>query len=137
LIFGLDEGVHYSIPIDIAVAVTPTGAALDLSNDSGGDVLVATIAESSNVYAGYRILISSANNSNFLSDSGSLQTVGYKASYDNAAVVLTTTPVVARNSAINPGPATYTSDFEINWTGAPANYADTYSDTLTFTIEAN
>lgn len=108
---------------------------LDLTTTTSA-LKVASVNEVSNSNTGYKILIKTTNGGSL--KNGSLDQVGYSLSYDGTPVTLSTTDQTAKNVASG-GVYNHDSDVEISYTGtAAASLVEgTYSDTVTFTIQAN
>ena len=132
--------------VSIAVEAEDVAESLDLATDQD-DLMVATVTEISNVRAGYTVTLSSANEGRLVglnantagtSDTGDVEnvpyTIGYNgADHDLAAGTATITDVSARNVQ---GNNVTTVPVLLSYTGDPDLGADTYQDTLTFTIIA-
>lgn len=127
--------------------ITVTGESsydnLDLTTTQN-DLLVATVNEKSNNQAGYTVAVESQNaaaagvSTAFFkgADVGNTDTLDYSMTYDGVAVVLdgAGTAIVSDVSGTT-GTSGVDKQLAISYTGAFLN-ADTYSDTLTFTIAA-
>ena len=109
--------------------------ALDLTNTES-DLKVAEVTEQTNSNTGYKILVKTANAGKL--KNGSLGQVSYTMKYDGSAVALASTDTQAKSVATG-GVYNNTSDVEISYTGqsAASLTQGTYSDTVTFTIQAN
>ena len=130
----------------LEITVTPEAGydSLDLTT-SQTDLLVATVNERSNSQAGYRVEVESTNAAAAASstpffvgaDPGNTDTLTYSVSYGGAAATFNTSGVAeVTNVGSTTGTAGVNKAVEITYTGSFLN-ADTYSDTLTFTIIAN
>ncbi len=99
--------------------------------------MVGAIQEVSNSVTGYKILLSSAN-AGKLNHASTSDFVSYTARYNGNAVTLSTTPQSIFNQAAA-GAYNVSKNFDISYTGqTAANLVEgNYSDTLTFTIQAN
>jgi len=124
----------------LSIAVTPltVAGALDLTTTQT-DLKVATSVEKSNSKTGYKVLLSSANNSKLKHIQGDL--FAYTVKYGAATVDLSAsagTPVTAATVSTPLGVASNTRDVTVSYTGIPAaNMKEgDYLDTLTFTIAA-
>lgn len=109
--------------------------ALDLTSTES-DLKVAEVTEQTNSNTGYKILVRTANGGKL--KNGSLDQVSYTMKYDGTAVALALTDTQAK-SVTTGGVYNNTSDVEISYTGqsAASLTQGTYSDTVTFTIQAN
>lgn len=130
--------------LEITVTPAPGYDSLDLTT-SQTDLLVATVNEKSNNQAGYSVSVESANAAGAGSstaffvgaDAGNTDTLDYNLSYGGSPVAFDATGnAVVSNVASTTGVSGVDKAVEITYTGAFLN-ADTYSDTLTFTITAN
>ncbi|WP_127716070.1 fimbrial protein [Halobacteriovorax sp. HLS] len=122
----------------LSLTVNPVAGhdSLDLTA-SPVDLNVASVNEVSNAETGYKILVRSANASSL--KNGTADQVDYTLSYGNSgALTLTTTDQVAK-SVTTAGTYNVDTDVDISYTGSPAAelVQGTYSDTVTFTIQAN
>lgn len=132
--------------ISIEVVAADVAADLDLTTDQS-DLEVATATETSNVRSGYTVTLASANGGRLLgqnintagsSNAGAVENVPYTISYSGSVHDLsngtaTLTDVSARNIA---GGNVRTVPVLLSYTGDANLGADTYQDTLTFTITA-
>jgi hypothetical protein len=121
------------------IVITPNANATTL-NITGGETnkLVATVSETSNNLAGYKIQMSSANASKLVHTVDNTKQTGYTVSYNGgAAVTLTTTPQMVKNVASLTGLTTVSSNVNVNVTAYPTAVAGTYQDTITIAIVAN
>lgn len=121
------------------IVITPTASATTLSI-TGGETnkLVASVAETSNNLAGYKIQMSSANASKLVHTVDNTKQTGYTVSYNGAAAVtLTTTPQTVKNVASLAGLTTASSNVNVNVTALSTAVAGTYQDTITIAIVAN
>jgi len=100
--------------------------------------LVATVSETSNNLAGYRIRMKSVNASRLIHASDSTKLTAYTVSYDGRpAVSLTATDQDVKPAEALPGLTTDTSNINVNVTAYPLAPAGVYSDTITISIVAN
>jgi hypothetical protein len=127
----------------LQITVTPIAGydSLDLTT-SQTDLAVATVNEKSNNAAGYTVAIESANaaatssTTAYLEGVAHAETLDYTITYDGSSVALdasgqaVVTDVVAKTTS-----AGIDKSVQISYTGAFLS-ADSYSDTLTFTITA-
>lgn len=129
--------------LQITVTPAPGYDTLDLTT-SQTDLLVATVTEKSNNQAGYTVTVESQNaaalgsSTAFFkgSDAGNGDTLNYGMSYNGAAVSLDASgAAVVSDVAGTTAQTGVDKQLAITYTGAFLN-ADTYSDTLTFTIAA-
>ena len=123
------------------VFITITGVgnydSLDLMTDVT-DLEIATVNEKSNVKAGYTVKLSSLNSSKFATADSS-DVLDYNLSYDGAAVTFAGTEAVITDASDRTGSTAsgVNKSLAISYAGTAVNiYDGTYSDTLTFTIEA-
>jgi hypothetical protein len=125
----------------LEIAVTPDAAAsslvLDADNSVDG-VVVASVKETSNSRTGYTVTVSSLYTGNLQGQDDSSHKISYTISYDGTtypvsspATVVDTTGKTQRNG--NPKAVKIFYDGTFSGEGP---YADTYKDTLTFTIAA-
>ncbi|MDZ4660571.1 MAG: hypothetical protein SGJ18_03010 [Pseudomonadota bacterium] len=120
------------------IEVVPELAAAQL-NIVGGEAntKVATVTEQSNSPAGYLVSVSSANNGKLVHSTLPGNLFGYQVSYDGgAAISPLTTPTQVKASGALPGFTTDTSDVNVTFPAQASAVFGTYSDTLTFTIQA-
>lgn len=119
--------------VEITVTPKPAASALDLETTQS-NLSVATLTGKSNVNAGYRITVSSANLGKLVHSSSPTDFVNYTLKIDSAPVSLTASSFVNYT-----GKGTFSKDVNISYTGVdPFDLeSGTYSDTLTFTISAN
>ena len=125
----------------VTIGYTPIGTPGDLDLTTTFSGAVATINETSNVFAGYSIDITSATGSKFAGTAGNTDEVSYTATYDAANVDFAGAgagnPVTVYDSDVDGKRFGATNiTFAIAYTGDPALLADTYSDTITFEIYA-
>lgn len=121
----------------ISIVVTPNAAAssLDLTS-SQTDLLVGTVSESSNAINGYRILAKSTNASKIKHSTAS-DFVGYTMKYGGgSAVTLTTSDQAVKNQTVGGNYNGVSSNVTVSYTGSSSLTAGSYSDLITFTIEA-
>lgn len=121
--------------------ITPVNATTLLIEAGETNRLVATVAERSNSFSGYKISMRSVNASKLVNAadvSGNTYTT-YTVLYDTDPTVLTLTTVdqpvknVSNRSALT----TVSSDVKVNVVAKPGAPAGTYSDTITISIAAN
>lgn len=122
----------------LSLSVTPESGvnnSLDLSTTEA-DLKVAEVSEQSNSSTGYKILVRTANGGSL--KNGSVDDIAYTMKYDGSPVSLSTSDTEVKNESTG-GVYNYASDVEISYTGVPAASLTqgTYSDTVTFTIQAN
>ena len=121
------------------IVISPTAEATNL-NITGGETneLVATVAETSNNLTGYKISMSSANESKLKHSVDGSKTTTYTVSYDGAAAVsLTASPAIVKNVSSLSGLTTDTSNVNVNVAAYPLAPAGNYSDVITISIAAN
>jgi hypothetical protein len=124
------------------LVVTPNGnnnTSLNI-REGENDRNVATVSETSNDFAGYRIQMYSANGGKLqLAGSSSKQTA-YQISYAGGSYVtppLVASPVTVKSVTSLDALTTATSNVLVNVTAYSGAPAGTYSDTLTFSIVGN
>lgn len=131
--------------ISIAESATNDPQSLDLTTTQA-NLNIATVTEESNSGTGYKILVRSTGDANLLHSSvaspagaAANNSVGYSLRYDNVAVAGLTTTDVTIKTVSTGAIVTDTSALDISYTGvtAASMLSGTYSDTLTFTIQAN
>lgn len=123
-----------------SIVVTPNGAnntTLDIVNGESNK-LVASVEETSNNLAGYKINAKSANGSELRNTTDATQKTTYTLTYDGAsAVTLTSAYQQVKNVASLPGLTVDNSDVAVSVAAYAAAPAGTYEDTVTFQIVAN
>lgn len=119
--------------VEITVTPKPAASALDLETTQS-NLSVATLTGKSNVNAGYKITVSSANLGKLVHSSSPTDFVNYTLKIDAASVALTSSSFVNYT-----GKGSFSKDVSISYTGVdPFGLENgSYSDTLTFTISAN
>ena len=137
-------GLSGNVPQNCTISVTATGnSGIDLSA-SATDLQVATIAEDCNKKAGYVISVSttngvaaSASTGLFTGDtSGNTDTVAYSVKY-NASALTFVNGADSSARSVTAKVSGQVSPVTISFTGAPTAAADTYADTLNFTMTVN
>ena len=127
-----------TVPAATAIVVTPVAGynALDLAT-TAVDQQVATVREINNTANGYTVTLASANSGSLVN--GVIGSVGYSAKYDGGSVTLSNTPQTVTNAGPSSSVVNVLKSFDVSFTGtAPEDLMQgTYSDTLTFTIQAN
>lgn len=121
------------------IVITPNANATTL-NITGGEVnkTVASVAETSNNLAGYKIMMKSANASKLVHNTDSSKSTGYTVSYNGgSAVTLTTSDQQVKNISALSGLTTNNSAVAVNVAAYAAAPAGSYSDTITISIVAN
>lgn len=122
------------VPQLLSVEVTPESTAqnLDLST-SQINLKVAEVREKSNSATGYKVLISSMNGGKLLNGTDEFP---YSIRYAGVSQVLTNSDYEIRNVSSR---GVTDSDVEISYTGVAPELltAGDYTDTITFTIQAN
>lgn len=124
-----------NIPKKIEIVVTPKPAATNLDLETTqSDLSVATLTGKSNVLAGYKISVASANSGKLIHTSAPTQFVNYTMKLDSTSVPLTGAGFINYT-----GMGNYTKDVNISYTGVDGFTMQdgVYNDTLTFTITAN
>ena len=133
-----------NVPQNCSIAVTATGnSGIDLSTTTA-DLQVATVAEDCNKKAGYAISVTttngvaaSASTGLFNGDTGgNTDTVAYSVKYDSSALTFTNGADASARTASDKVNG-QVSPVTISFTGAPTAAADTYADTLNFTMTVN
>lgn len=119
--------------VEITVTSKPVASALDLET-TASNLSVGTLTGKSNVNAGYKISVVSANAGKLVHSTVSTEFINYTLKIDAASVSLAGTGFLSFT-----GKAPFTKDVNISYTGVDAFTKEdgTYSDTLTFTISAN
>lgn len=119
--------------VEITVTGKPAASALDLETTQT-DLSVATLTGKSNVNAGYKINVASANLGKLVHSSAPSNYVTYTLKIDSTSINLATGGFGSYS-----GMGTYTKDVKISYTGIDGYTVQdgTYGDTLTFTIAAN
>lgn len=117
------------------LVVTPNSSASTLNISDGESAkLVATVNEKTNNHTGYKIKMSSANGG--LLKNGTIDSVAYTLSYNNATAVTPSTTAATVKTSTSAALGGVNSDVKVTFTGHTTALAGTYSDTLTFSIEA-
>ena len=137
-------GLSGSVPVILELTVNPTAAATTLTPSGDvSSVSIGTVVESCNDADGYTVSVSSSNgvtdsaNTGVLTGATAGEDLAYTLSYGGANVSFssgsaTVTDVIAKSSADGD-----VKDVLITYDGSSSNLAaDSYSDTLTFTIAA-
>lgn len=123
-----------------SIVVTPNGSnntSLDIVNGESNK-LVASVQETSNNLAGYKINAKSLNGSELRNASDATQKTTYTLSYDGASpVTLTTAYQQMKNVTSLPGLAVDNSDVAVTVAAFASAPAGTYEDTVTLQIVAN
>lgn len=117
--------------VEITVTPKPVASSLDLETTQS-NLSVATLTGKSNVSAGYKITVSSANNNKLVHTVNNTQFVNYTMNIDGSAA--------NSGTQINyTGKGSFTKDVRISYTGIDGYLYDegNYTDTVTFTITAN
>lgn len=122
------------------VVVTPNGDNL-LLNITAGETgkLVASVAETSNNLAGYKIFISSPTGGELRNTSDATKKTTYQIKYNGSATAVTPTVSGAqvKNVASLTGLTTANSNVNVVVAAFATAPAGTYEDTLTVSIQAN
>jgi hypothetical protein len=133
-----------NVPQNCSIAVTATGnSGIDLSTTTA-DLQVATIAEDCNKRAGYVIAVTttngvaaSASTGLFNGDTGgNSDTVAYSVKYNSSSLTLTNGADSSARS-VSSKVSGQVSPVTISFTGDATAAADTYADTLNFTMTVN
>ena len=126
-----------SVAAITSITVTPDANASALPIGAATtDLKIATVNELSNNKTGYTVTLSSLNGSTLKEASGT-DSLAYTLKYGSNAVTFTGSTATLTNSSTRSSSAAGTSnDLTISFPAAFLN-ADSYSDTLTFTIAAN
>ena len=128
----------------LALAIAPSGAdSLDLEGGAVNDATIATITEFCNDADGYTVSVTSANGQALGTNVGILQggdhseNAEYTLKYDNSPVSLLGGTATVTNSNDKTVAAGVSRSLKITYDESSSNLAaDTYTDTLTFTITA-
>jgi hypothetical protein len=123
------------------IVVTPNAQATNLDILGGqSNLTVASVSETSNNLAGYRIELFSANAGELVHESDSTKKTDYRISYDGAKEITPPAagaPVTVKTVTSLNELTTTTSDIQVGVTAFPSAPAGTYSDTVTLSIIAN
>lgn len=121
------------------IVITPNSNATALNITAGeSNKLVASVAETSNNLAGYKINMKSVNASKLVHGTDATKQTGYTVSYNGgSAITLTTVDQQVKNVSSLSGLTTNNSNVNVNVTALPNAIAGTYSDTITVSIVAN
>lgn len=121
--------------VSIVVTANSAASSLDLTSNQT-DLLVGTVSESSNALLGYRIKAKSTNGSK-LKHSTAADVVNYTIKYGaSASTTLTTVDQVVKTQSTGGAYNNVVSNVTLSYTGSVALTAGSYSDGITFTIEA-
>lgn len=123
---------NLSLSVDPVVGVHNE---LNLTQDAS-ELKVATLTENSNSPSGYKILVRSDNGGKLNHESIVGEFVPYSLTVGSATITPTQNNQVAKTVSTW-GVQTNNSDVDISYTGSNNLNAGTYSDTVTFTIQAN
>jgi hypothetical protein len=121
------------------VVVTPVGGVADALPFGAAqtDLNVASVNEACNVVAGFDMTAQSANSSVLTPVGASPDTVAYTFKYDTTLYDLSGGGAVnVTNSVIRTPPAGWDKAVDISYADPTGIGADTYTDTITFTITA-
>lgn len=124
------------------IEVTPNAANNTSLNITGGaaGTNVASVAETSNDAAGYKIQAYSTNSSELVNASAAAAKTAYQISYNGGAYVTlasSSAPVLMKSVSSLAQLTTANSNVLINVTAAPLAVAGIYQDVITFAIVAN
>ena len=121
--------------VSIVVTANSSASNLDLTSNQT-DLLVGTVSESSNALLGYRIKAKSTNGSK-LKHTAAADAVNYTIKYGTgASTTLTTVDQVAKTQSTAGVYNNVVSNVTLSYTGSATLTAGSYSDGITFTIEA-
>ncbi len=126
-----------SSSVSVSVAADPAASSLDLGQTQS-DLQVGVVTENSNAANGYKIRARSANASK-IKHSTAADHVAYTMKYNGgSAVTLTTANQDVKTQNTGGSYSGVTSNVTISYTGASSGTlrSGSYSDTITFTIEA-
>lgn len=121
---------------NVEIIVTPEAAAssLDLLNNAT-DLKVATVTEKSNT--GYEVTVSSSNSAELVGQNAAApDSLAYSLKYAGVVVNFTAGSALITDTTSQTGAGGVDKDLTISYTGNSNLQADTYEDTLTFTITA-
>ena len=123
----------------INVAALPAATTLDFTTTPGAPIAIANVTEISNDFLGYKVTLASANGAATTAQvkgtaHGTI--LAYSLLYNAVAVVFSASSATLTNVAAPTGGAGVTKPLTITYTGTFLP-ADTYTDTLTFTITGN
>jgi len=116
-----------SVVADANASSLPVGSAVT-------NLKIATVVELTNNKAGYTVVLSSANGG-LLKQAGGPDSLAYALRYDGQAVSFAGGSALVSDVASRTGGAGVAKELDISFASAFLN-ADSYSDTLTFTISA-
>lgn len=118
---------------NMEIIVTPEAIAsnLDLLTTTT-DLKVATVTEKSNT--GYTVTLTTTNSSALVGQNATPDSLSYSLKYGGTAVSFTAGSAVITDSTSQTGVSGIDKDLTISYTGNTGLQADTYEDTLTFTI---
>lgn len=120
------------------VVVTPVAGVADdlpLSGAQSG-LVVGSVTETCNDPNGYSLSADSLNDSELVAVGSSTDTVPFAVTYGGAGVNLNGAAVTIVNTTGPTGPGGVTNDVAISYADPGFIQADTYTDTITFTITA-
>jgi len=119
----------------ISVVAAPGASNLSLTSTPSSPVTVATVTEICNSTSGYTVTVASANSGNLKGAiSGNTDAVAYTLYQNGSAVTLSSSAATMLTASSKTTGTSQT--LTINYAGNSSLAADTYSDTLTFTIAA-
>lgn len=125
------------VPAVTAIVVVPVSGYnnLDLTTTKI-DLIVANVLEVNNTVNGYTVNVSSANAGKLTNGANEIP---YTAKYNGTSFVLQTVPVTITTQGSQTTVVAALKSVAISYTGAPSEnrMQGPYSDTLTFTIQAN
>lgn len=120
--------------VEIIVAPEAAATALDLLSDTT-DLKVATVTEKSNT--GYEVTVSSANAAKLVGKNATTpDDLSYSLKYGGASVTFSAGSATLTDTTTQTGASGVDKNLTISYLGDPSLQADTYEDTLTFTITA-
>lgn len=118
-----------------SIVVTPDANASNLPVGSTASALkIATVTELSNDKAGYSVTLSTANGG-YLKEASGTDSLAYSLSYNGSAVAFSSGSATISDVSARTGGAGSAKELDISFASAFLN-ADSYTDTLTFTITA-
>ena len=130
------------IPANRSISVSPQGSYSNLDlvgNTTNSNYLIANVQEKSNALTGYKVTLSSLNSGKLMRAGSVTEFLAYTATYNGAAVTLSSTAVIVTNVTSQTSVVNTTKPLRITYTAFsdPSDVLEaTYSDTLTFTISA-
>jgi hypothetical protein len=120
----------------IAISV-PSATLSKLATAGAQTESIATLTEVCNKAGGFTVNVTSANLGYLKGGSSSPETINYSLTYGSTTVALTSANALLYSQTTKTSKDGATQALSVSYTGDEARAADTYTDTLTFTITAN